>query len=154
MLLELEEMLKSDWVAVLPHVFKESEYHKFMFTAAWNKIEGSLPYPARAGWPRGRGAVPRNRLGLLSQMEATASAIALPSPRPQKSPAWAEDGSVFSACNPGGILSSPVSGQQRIPSMALGRARQDCFTEARNPEFGSQLPCQPLRSPWCLPCQW
>ena len=76
------------------------------------RLKAILTSTARAGRPRGQGAVPGNRWGLLSQMEAPASAMALPSPRPQKSPAWAKDGSVFSACNPGGILSSPVSGQQ------------------------------------------
>lgn len=48
MLLELGEMLKSDWVAVLPHVFKESEYHEFMFIVAWNKIEGKFAIPCQS----------------------------------------------------------------------------------------------------------
>lgn len=76
------------------------------------RLKAILTSTARAGPPKGQGAVPGNRWGLLSQKETPASAMALPSRRPQKSLAWAEDGSEFSACNPGGILSSPVSGQQ------------------------------------------
>ena len=63
MLLELEEMLKSDWVAVLPYVFKESKYHKFMFTVAWNKIEGKFAIPCQSRTAKRPGSSSREQIG-------------------------------------------------------------------------------------------
>ncbi|XP_038179139.1 junction-mediating and -regulatory protein [Arvicola amphibius] len=134
----LEETLESDWVAVRPHVFDEREKHKFVFIVAWNEIEGKFAITChnrtaqrqrsgsreQAGTPVPDGSRGPGSPATRGRPEAAASATALRSPGPRKSPAWAEGGSPRSARSPrGNPLRGPAGKGPESPLRSPARAK-------------------------------
>lgn len=134
----LEETLESDWVAVRPHVFDEREKHKFVFIVAWNEIEGKFAITChnrtaqrqrsgsreQAGTPAPDGSRGPGSPATRGRPEAAASATALRSPGPRKSPAWAEGGSPRSARSPrGNPLRDPAGKGPESPLRSPARTK-------------------------------
>ncbi|KAM4875563.1 junction-mediating and -regulatory protein isoform 2-T2 [Thomomys bottae] len=143
----LEETLESDWVAVRPHVFDEREKHKFVFIVAWNEIEGKFAITchnrtaqrqrsgsreqagargsAEVGAPASEGTRGPSSPAGKCRPEASASATPVRSPRPRRSPIWADGGSPRSARSLGGdpLLRTPAGRGAESPLRSPARAK-------------------------------